>query len=584
MVTYVPAPVKNNSVGSSNIPGVGETGTSTFETVVGNEIDSSSPNSKVHGIKTTLGRMTFTETDTGVTVDIENAKASFSITKSGDISLLSTSGSGISVIAPSGKVSIHAVEVLIKSTGSMSFDSGADINLNAKGSINLTSPTGSIGMVAQSMEQNINGLYQTHVTKEMNTIVGGHMRTTIGGESRIQVSGKTQFDIGGNMAIRSTGELILNSSDSVNIFGGAGGSSFNSKGTLSFKAQGNADLQTKGELSVISTGNSKIHSSGIQSIASTGAMKISSSAGMNVFSSSNMNVDSGGHIHLANGGASQETVSSATDAQSPEKAQVVETEMIQNEISTIVSTPSYPYNAKRRSNAGGSRMRNRGAGGANGEDRNQAAPWKNSPTELKDYNGPGAKVEYANGGATRNKPISKSLEAKLSKSVAAVYGPGAKAVVYSGGQDEIGTSSNRTGSIRHDNGLAGDVYVYRADGSQVRGNDLSLLGQYWLANNNGSVGMEMHGGGIHLDEWGGVGGPALKSGMGRYWYYGNGESQLTKSRIQQGAAGSAPDIDPQIATGEGSDDSATKLLPKGSTAENEIKKNTVGGDKRLGRV
>lgn len=200
------------------------------------------------------------------------------------------------------------------------------------------------------------------------------------------------------------------------------------------------------------------------------------------------------------------------------------------------------------------------------------------------YTGPGAKVTYNNANATRNKPVTGSLQSKLATATAAVYGEGSQVVIYSGGQDPIGTSTNRTGSIRHDNGHAADVYIYRPDGTQVRGSDLALLGQYWLSNGNGSVGMEMPNGGIHLDEWGSATGPSLSSGMGRYWYYGNGESSLTKQRIMAGASGQSPDVQVATITGEGQDDSAKKIMPQGSQAEKEIKKNVSNFDRRIEKI
>lgn len=110
-----------------------------------------------------------------------------------------------------------------------------------------------------------------------------------------------------------------------------------------------------------------------------------------------------------------------------------------------------------------------------------------------------AELAYANQGKIRNKPLTTQLERDLQESAEFVYGPGSKAVIYSGGQDVKGAGNRRTGSTRHDAGKAADVHFYNADGEQLRGDSLAPMAQHWLANNKGGVGLEMRGGGIHLD-------------------------------------------------------------------------------------
>ena len=111
-----------------------------------------------------------------------------------------------------------------------------------------------------------------------------------------------------------------------------------------------------------------------------------------------------------------------------------------------------------------------------------------------------AEVAMTNKGATRNDPITDNLNAKLQEAVYTTYGPGYKAEVYSGGQEAEGEGGSRTGSTRHDHGSAADTYVIGPDGKRVTGDDLAPLIQYWLAKEYGGVGVEMNGGGIHLDE------------------------------------------------------------------------------------
>jgi len=70
-------------------------------------------------------------------------------------------------------------------------------------------------------------------------------------------------------------------------------------------------------------------------------------------------------------------------------------------------------------------------------------------------------VKMANQGAVRNLPITPTLKASISEAVEAVYGPGATAVVYSGGQPAKGTpGARRVGTTAHDDGLAADIRVF----------------------------------------------------------------------------------------------------------------------------
>ncbi|MCD1645244.1 tape measure protein [Aurantimonas coralicida] len=129
------------------------------------------------------------------------------------------------------------------------------------------------------------------------------------------------------------------------------------------------------------------------------------------------------------------------------------------------------------------------------------------------------RVNYANQGAIRNQPLAPELETAIGEAVAAVYGEGYRAEVYSGGQ----SGRRRTGSRRHDHGNAADTYIYGPDGNRLKGDDLAPLAQWWLANNKGSVGMEMAGGGIHLDQ---ITKDKLRGGESLAWDYGS----LTKAQ------------------------------------------------------
>jgi hypothetical protein len=114
-------------------------------------------------------------------------------------------------------------------------------------------------------------------------------------------------------------------------------------------------------------------------------------------------------------------------------------------------------------------------------------------------NDPANWVTLANQGATRNLPIVEQLQTNLQRAIATVYGPGYRAQVYSGGQPALGSGGARVGSTRHDGGMAADLYVMDPQGQRVTGDKLAGLGRHWLENKLGGVGMEMKGGGIHLD-------------------------------------------------------------------------------------
>lgn len=137
-------------------------------------------------------------------------------------------------------------------------------------------------------------------------------------------------------------------------------------------------------------------------------------------------------------------------------------------------------------------------------------------------------VRLNNQGATRNKPVSPYLMNAISAAVKDVYGPGATAEIYSGGQDSTG--GRRVGSTRHDNGMAADLYVY-ANGRKVMGDDLGKLAQYWLARRLGGVGIEMRGGGIHLDQ---------HTNRHPYWFYNGGESGNARAMVMAGLQGQMP--------------------------------------------
>lgn len=75
---------------------------------------------------------------------------------------------------------------------------------------------------------------------------------------------------------------------------------------------------------------------------------------------------------------------------------------------------------------------------------------------------PASWLRYSNEGKIRNKPLSNELISALGF----LGDMGIEMEVFSGGQDAIGTGDRRTGSTRHDNGNAADVFFYK-DGRRL---------------------------------------------------------------------------------------------------------------------
>lgn len=154
--------------------------------------------------------------------------------------------------------------------------------------------------------------------------------------------------------------------------------------------------------------------------------------------------------------------------------------------------------------------------------------------------GEGSILSYMNDGAVRNHPIRTTLAERIKEAIGAVYGPGYRVGVYSGGQPERGSGGDRVGSVRHDGGRAADIYVMGPDGKRLRGDALALLGQYWAAKRYGGVGMEMAGGGVHLDEW-----EKPPPGGGMAWNYARRGGQYTpamRAAIEAGLGGTLPQL------------------------------------------
>jgi hypothetical protein len=147
-------------------------------------------------------------------------------------------------------------------------------------------------------------------------------------------------------------------------------------------------------------------------------------------------------------------------------------------------------------------------------------------------------LHYTNQGATRNQPITDTLAGNLQEAIGAVYGPGYTAQVYSGGQH----GNRRTGSIRHDGGKAADIYIVDPLGQRLQGDALAPLAQYWKSKNYGGVGLEMRGGGVHLDEHDHTElNRRGRGGYGPHWSYGT-RTPAQRAAVEAGMAGQAPEL------------------------------------------
>lgn len=116
------------------------------------------------------------------------------------------------------------------------------------------------------------------------------------------------------------------------------------------------------------------------------------------------------------------------------------------------------------------------------------------------------RVRMRNSGATRNKALDSRLMSVLDQ---AADEAGVDVVVFSGGQDRRDSgSSRRVGSIRHDEGLAADVWIY-SDGQRLpTTREHPIVAKFiaaCVANGARGIGAGpgyMSGVGIHVDLWG----------------------------------------------------------------------------------
>ena len=142
---------------------------------------------------------------------------------------------------------------------------------------------------------------------------------------------------------------------------------------------------------------------------------------------------------------------------------------------------------------------------------------------------------YKNQQATRKYPVTENLEMKLKETAEAVYGPGSRVEIISGGQERPFASGGKMTSTRHNldkegRGRAADVRIYGPDG-QLK-ND-GRAAQYWLYKGYGGAQSGMPGGGVHLDEHT----DRAKTWPGTY----SAETKEHRERAAAGLRGEPPD-------------------------------------------
>jgi hypothetical protein len=135
----------------------------------------------------------------------------------------------------------------------------------------------------------------------------------------------------------------------------------------------------------------------------------------------------------------------------------------------------------------------------------------------------------------RRLAIQSNLKDQIEEAVTAVYGPGYKARVYSGGQDPRDPSTMPEGaSTRHNYGNAADVYIEGPDGRRLTREEQLPLAQYWMSSGYGSIGLGMKGHGMHIDndqrknEWG------YKGSSNSYSYLTRKEKQALAEAKEKG--------------------------------------------------
>lgn len=151
-------------------------------------------------------------------------------------------------------------------------------------------------------------------------------------------------------------------------------------------------------------------------------------------------------------------------------------------------------------------------------------------------------VTWAPGGSRKLAPRA-DLMSNIREVVTQALGEEYSVHSYSGGQPDKKTAGlaglTRTGSRRHDNGMASDVLIKGPDGKVISDEQAAKVAQLYLAKEKGSVGLRMQGGGIHFDAHTK---DKLRKGEALTWNYdsSNPYPQHLRSQVARGIEGERP--------------------------------------------
>ena len=343
---------------------------------------------------------------------------------------------------------------------------------------------------------------------------------------------RLQTGSGASIILDGTNDLIymVNSTGSGFIeIGPSGEVMIYAQGSLSMRTEKDFNLRAdqninieSGEKINIKSGNNFAVNSGNQThIKSEGSQFYDSAGSNHTKVGSNMYVSTGGILHLNGPQAAKSpglSTVSHSDIQNLESSKIDESIM-----STMVSHEPMmrrkpaPANTSSGSGATGSAnggqipatQPNSNSAGANSADSTAEQHQINDQSIEEQVAGGTGTVTYSAGfsGQIRNKPIQPKLFSILETAAKAT---GVELVIFSGGQDQEGRGTRRTGGTGHDNGFAADVWLYKSSADKESGKlsvsrDTGIMKKFakecFLAGANAvGVGEGYMGGvGVHVD-------------------------------------------------------------------------------------
>lgn len=322
---------------------------------------------------------------------------------------------------------------------------------------------------------------------------------------------RIQTGSGASVILDGSNDMIyvMNSTGTGYIEIGPGGDiSMYSEGSMhirtekdfSIRADQNIYLDAAEKVNIKSGNNTHIQSGNQVHVKSSGSQFFDSGGSNHTKVASNMYASTGGLMHL-NG--PQAAMAQEIPVQSQPDIQNMESTQTDNVAGPAM--PSHePYLRPSPPSVGGA------AGDIVPDPNSYAPPVTNYDMSQLDVDQTGTgegSVKYVSGfsSATRNKPIQPQLMNILKSAASATK---LDVVIFSGGQDAKGTqNARRTGSVRHDNGWAADIWIYN-EGRQLSANrqsDVPLMQSFTAKlKQAGATGIGigtsyMSGVGIHVD-------------------------------------------------------------------------------------